>query len=106
MTIDEFFEELAKLDLHFSAVGHFNMIRCEKGDCPIIALNKKINLNTRRNDNFDWPSAAKELGLPFNEAEEIMRAADSYYPSDNRLRLEAILKIRTERHEPNQPNSL
>lgn len=53
---------------------HHPTLRCEKGDCPIIAAAKLKGITNV--DNWQWEEAAKKLDLAYYVALEIVREAD------------------------------
>lgn len=77
MTLDSFYETLSDLGLAWS-IDSCNGIRCEMGDCPILAVHRaEFGGGDADWDNECWESAAEELGLSFPEAELIVNGADS-----------------------------
>lgn len=81
MNLDEFLAELKALGLKW----HFNSgsyIRCERGDCPLLALyhSKGGSLD---HDNCHYGIAGKALRI--DEYTDIIGAADGSYDISHRL---------------------
>lgn len=74
MTIDELLTEAAQAGKwKINTVGQ---IRCEKGDCPILAVAKSRQLVPRTSSNQEWEKCAGLLGLTPWDARVILSGAD------------------------------
>lgn len=71
-------QELIELIKHKKWSRKSGVLRCEKGDCPIIAaFNIKFPDLDSFYDNVSWSYAAEVLGLSFDDARNIVREADT-----------------------------
>ena len=84
MQIDTFTQALRGLglDWHINTNGSAT-IRCERNDCPIMALGRSRGLVGYSDDNGDWQKVANELGLTNADALMIIGAADDNRPAQS-----------------------
>lgn len=75
MKIESFIRALRAVDLpwRLDAGGH---IRCESGDCPILALGRARGKVKGFDDNFAWNAVGQRFGLDYDDGYTIIRAAD------------------------------
>ena len=95
MIIDEFLEEVKKLKLKWSTVGTSH-IRCENGDCPIIALVKARRIpNPSGLDwgNANFETAGRILGLEYEDTIELVFAADKIAHPFRKTIEKALLEV-------------
>jgi hypothetical protein len=93
MTIDELIESVRSLKWHLTPDG---LVRCEKGDCPILAAYHQAGY-TEYSDNHKWRDAAKALGLAEFEACAIVWAADTFIGTpDMRRKVRELVIVRGE----------
>jgi len=91
MSLDEFFQELEKVEKEGWTLNDYAFIRFHNGEyhCPISAV-AYLNIGARYGVAQPGP-ASSELGLDPEDALEIIRAADNRNPAPLRSRiLEAV----------------